>query len=85
MLSPAVSLSIPLHSDILLRSVNVLVLGGLFSWGTVPRPSGLGVRDFKGQKSLGLCPPTPNCVSTAEEANDPKHYIPQWRCVNKER
>merc|ERR1712170_214638 len=30
------------------------------------------------QQQLNLCPPTPNCVSTAEEANDLAHYIPQW-------
>jgi uncharacterized protein (DUF1499 family) len=69
----------PQHSDLLLQSTALpLVLGSLFNFGAVPRPSGLGVRDFNGTKSLGLCPPTPNCVSTAEEANDIKHYIPQW-------
>ncbi|KAJ9517459.1 hypothetical protein QJQ45_024917 [Haematococcus lacustris] len=31
-----------------------------------------------GVKTLALCPSTPNCVSTAEEANDPQHYIPPW-------
>ena len=84
--APSANLSHPLslpplptlNSDLLLRSVNVGILGAMFTIGAAPRPSGLGVRDFKGQKSLGLCPPTPNCVSTAEEANDPKHYIPQW-------
>ena len=73
------------HSDLLLRSVNVGVLGALLTIGASPRPSGLGVRDFKGQKSLALCPSTPNCVSTAEEANDPKHYIPQWSYGKKSK
>lgn len=31
-----------------------------------------------GLRTLSLCPPTPNCISTAEEANDPSHYVPQW-------
>jgi hypothetical protein len=31
-----------------------------------------------GLKTLALCPPSPNCISTAEEANDPQHYVPQW-------
>ena len=29
-------------------------------------------------KTLGLCPTTPNCISTAEEANDEAHYVPPW-------
>jgi hypothetical protein len=29
-----------------------------------------------GARSLGLCPPTPNCISTAEELNDIGHYAP---------
>ena len=44
-----------------------------------------GVQDIYGTQSLGLCPSTPNCISTAEEANmseDVKggrsHYVPQW-------
>ena len=65
-------------SELVLNSVNVAVLASLLSIGASPRPSGLGPRDFNGTKSLGLCPPTPNCISTAEEANDPKHYVPQW-------
>lgn len=65
-------------SELVLNSVNVAVLASLFSIGTTPRPAGLGPREFNGTKSLALCPPTPNCISTAEEANDPKHYVPQW-------
>ena len=44
-----------------------------------------GVQDMYGTPSLGLCPSTPNCISTAEEANmsedvngSKSHYIPQW-------
>jgi len=42
------------------------------------RPSGLGVQKFMGSGALGLCPRTPNCISTAEEANDPAHFVPPW-------
>merc|ERR1712176_1702008 len=56
-----------------------LILGALFTFGAAPRPKGLGVTDYgSGVKSLGLCPATPNCVSTAEAANDLDHYIPGW-------
>lgn len=65
-------------SDLVLNSVNVAVVASLFNWGFAPRPSGLGPRDVNGTKALSLCPPTPNCISTAEEANDEKHYVPQW-------
>jgi len=62
-----------------LHSVNVAVLGALFTFGAAPRPGNLGVQDYGGGlKTLGLCPPSPNCISTAEEANDPEHYVPQW-------
>lgn len=38
-----------------------------------------GLQDYGGGlRTLGLCPPSPNCISTAEEANDPQHYVPQW-------
>jgi uncharacterized protein (DUF1499 family) len=36
------------------------------------------VQSFGGFGSLGLCPRTPNCISTAEEANDPGHFVPPW-------
>lgn len=65
-------------SDLVLNSVNVAVLASLFNWGTTPRPSGLGVKTINGTQILSLCPATPNCISTAEEANDLKHYVPQW-------
>lgn len=60
----------------MLNSVNVAVLGAIFNFGGVARPSGLGVQDFGAVKSLGLCPASPNCLSTAEELNDPTHYAP---------
>ena len=63
-----------LNSELVLNSVNVAVLASLFSIGASPRPSGLGPLNG----NLALCPATPNCISTAEEANDPKHYVPQW-------
>ncbi|CAM6092683.1 unnamed protein product [Calypogeia fissa] len=40
------------------------------------RPDYLGVQ--KNPPSLALCPPTPNCISTSEELNDPAHYVPPW-------
>lgn len=65
--------------ELVLNSVNVLVLGALFNIGGAPRPKGLGIQDYGGGvKTLALCPSTPNCVSTAEEANDPNHFIPPW-------
>ena len=67
----------------MLNSVNVAVLGALFNFGASPRPSGLGVKEFAGRKTLALCPSTPNCISTAEEANDMGHYVPQWSTGKK--
>ena len=126
------------RSELVLHSVNVAVLGALFTFGAAPRPGNLGVQvgaaegwlrvwgtevaalplalpgrqwqtphahcaavlppaaacacaqihtypctcrpqDYGGGlRTLALCPPTPNCISTAEEANDPAHYVPQW-------
>ena len=63
--------------DFVLNSVNVAVLGALLQWGAAPPPSTLGVQDYGGGlKTLSLCPPSPNCISTAEEANDMDHYVP---------
>ena len=42
------------------------------------RPSSLGVQQLGSFGTLGLCPRTPNCISTAEEANDPGHFVPPW-------
>jgi hypothetical protein len=50
----------------MLNSVNVTVLASLFNWGAVARPNTLGVQSYGANiKTLGLCPPTPNCISTA--------------------
>lgn len=65
--------------ELVLNSVNIAVIGALFNIGAAPRPSGLGVQSYGGGiKTLALCPPSPNCISTAEEANDMTHYVPSW-------
>ena len=90
--------------EVLLSSINVGVLGSLFTWGAVARPKNLGLQTVgkallsghrllalhneadhawaaavgPSTKTLGLCPTTPNCISTAEEANDEAHYVPPW-------
>eukprot|EP01025_Chloroclados_australasicus_P041560 TRINITY_DN4405_c0_g1_i5.p1 TRINITY_DN4405_c0_g1~~TRINITY_DN4405_c0_g1_i5.p1 ORF type:complete len:210 (+),score=20.57 TRINITY_DN4405_c0_g1_i5:372-1001(+) len=65
--------------ELVLNSVSVTVLGALFNFGAAPRPSGLGIKYYGGGvKTLALCPPTPNCISTAEELNDHTHYVPTW-------
>ena len=64
--------------ELALRSVNLLALGAMFTWGAAPTPSNIGLSDYGEFKSLSLCPPSPNCISTAEEANDMTHYVPQW-------
>ncbi|KAI8467803.1 MAG: hypothetical protein J3K34DRAFT_429293 [Monoraphidium minutum] len=63
--------------QVLLKSVNVGVIAAVFTWGAVDRPTNLGIIDYGGgARTLGLCPPTPNCISTAEELNDIGHYAP---------
>lgn len=63
----------------MLYSVNVAVLGSLFTWGAVARPKTLGIQTYgRDVQALSLCPPTPNCISTAEEVNDADHYVPAW-------
>jgi hypothetical protein len=48
-------------------------------FGAAPRPRTLGLQSYGPDvKTLGLCPPTPNCISTAEELNDPDHFVPPW-------
>lgn len=65
--------------EVMLYSVNAAVLGALVNWGAAPRPKGIGIQDYGGGvKTLALCPPSPNCVSTAEEVNDPAHFVPGW-------
>lgn len=60
-----------------LHSSSILVLASLFHFGG-PRPSGLGVQRYGSVSTLALCPRSPECISTAEEANDPLHYVPPW-------
>lgn len=61
----------------MLRTVNVAVLGALLSIGAAPRPNTLGLVDYGGGvQTLGLCPPSPNCIATSEEGNDREHYAP---------
>ena len=61
------------------NSLNIAVFGSVFTWGATARPSNIGVQDYGGGiKTLGLCPPSPNCISTAEELNDEGHFVPAW-------
>jgi uncharacterized protein (DUF1499 family) len=67
--------------EVLLKSVNVGVLASLFSFGAVDRPKDLGIQDYTAQgggRTLGLCPKSPNCISTAG-LDDDKHYVPPWQ------
>jgi len=67
--------------DLMLKSplAGGMFLGAMFTFGAAPRPKGLGVTDYgSGVKSLGLCPASDNCISTAEAANDLNHYVPAW-------
>jgi hypothetical protein len=64
------------YREVLLHTLNIGVVGSLFSFGAAPRPSGLGVKDYGSVRALGLCPSTNNCISTAEEANDVGHFVP---------
>jgi len=64
--------------ELALHSVNLLALAAMFTWGASPTPSNIGLSDYGEFKSLALCPPSPNCISTSEEANDMTHYVPQW-------
>jgi uncharacterized protein (DUF1499 family) len=65
--------------EFVLNSVNVGVMAALFNWGAVARPNTLGIQSYGTDvKTLGLCPPTPNCISTAEEMNDPAHFVAPW-------
>ena len=64
--------------ELMLNSINVAVFGAMFTWGAAPTPGNIGLQDYGNFKSLSLCPSSPNCISTAEEANDMTHYVPQW-------
>eukprot|EP00243_Klebsormidium_subtile_P004410 TRINITY_DN18392_c0_g1_i1.p1 TRINITY_DN18392_c0_g1~~TRINITY_DN18392_c0_g1_i1.p1 ORF type:complete len:242 (+),score=29.28 TRINITY_DN18392_c0_g1_i1:41-727(+) len=61
--------------DFILQSSSAAFLASVFHFGG-DVPSNLGFqRDPPGLK---LCPPSPNCISTSEEANDPSHFVPAW-------
>ncbi|XP_002974431.2 uncharacterized protein LOC9658373 isoform X1 [Selaginella moellendorffii] len=60
---------------LLLQSSGLASLAAIFNFSGT-RPDYLGIQ--KNPPSLALCPPTPNCISTSEEANDPSHYVPPW-------
>jgi uncharacterized protein (DUF1499 family) len=72
--------------EFFLNSSSVFVLGGLFG-GMVDnsRPAGLGLHQYGDIVTLGLCPPKPNCVSSAEDLNDDSHFVPSWTYNPEER
>lgn len=61
--------------ETILRSSSAAILLAIFRFSGT-RPSYLGVQ--KNPPALALCPPTPNCISTSEELNDPSHFVPPW-------
>jgi hypothetical protein len=64
--------------ELMLASVS-LPLASVLSIGGAPRPSSIGIQSYGGSvQTLSLCPPTPNCIATSEEANDPTHFVPAW-------
>ena len=64
--------------ELMLASVS-LPLASVLSIGGAPRPSNIGIQSYGGSvQTLSLCPPTPNCIATSEEANDPTHFVPAW-------
>lgn len=69
--------SVVLHSNAALLLASLLHLGGA-------RPSGLGVQRFGAVSTLALCPRSPECISTSEEANDAARYVPPWTYARSE-
>lgn len=61
--------------QIILRSSEISILAAIFHFSGT-KPKYLGVQ--KNPPSLALCPATSNCITTAEELNDPSHYVPPW-------
>jgi hypothetical protein len=49
-----------------------------------PPGLGLGVQRFGTVTTLALCPRSPECISTAEEANDAGRYVPPWTYARSE-
>lgn len=77
--TPAVAKPEPTTRREVTLNASALLLGSVFTIGRAPRPEGIGVRDYGGGvRALGLCPKSPNCISTAEEMNDPAHFVPPW-------
>ncbi|KAG0598322.1 hypothetical protein M758_12G063300 [Ceratodon purpureus] len=72
--SETVPLKLSRRETILRSSGSALLLAFLNFAGE--RPDYLGVQSTP--PSLALCPPTPSCISTSEEMNDPTHYVPPW-------
>ena len=65
--------------EFVLNGSSALVLGGLLdNLVDNSRPAGLGLHQYGDVITLGLCPPRPNCVSTAEDLNDDSHFVPPW-------
>lgn len=63
--------------EIMLNSFGGVFLASVFNF-SGELPSNLGLKDYGNFKSLALCPPTPNCISTAEEANNYTAFVPAW-------
>lgn len=61
--------------ETILRSSGSALMLAFFNFAG-ERPDYLGVQS--NPPSLALCPPTPGCISTSEELNDPTHYVPPW-------
>jgi hypothetical protein len=49
-----------------------------------PLNQGLGVQRFGTVSTLALCPRSPECISTSEEANDAGRYVPPWTYARSE-
>lgn len=62
-----------------------LFIGSVFNF-EGERPTALGVQTFNGETiGLALCPPSPNCVGTADEFSDVQHYVPAWTYADEEK
>merc|ERR1719183_3310874 len=70
--------------EVVLNSVSGLFLASVFNF-PGETPKSLGLKDYGNFSSLGLCPKTPNCISTAEEANDQSHFVPAWTYGKKSK
>ena len=84
--APPPSARAPLSRRRALRSIAApLFLGSVFNF-EGERPTTLGVQTFNGETiGLALCPPSPNCVGTADEFSDVQHYVPAWTYADEEK